>query len=186
MDLEKKTGRILYTAVYMLSSDWGERAWCLLPELGTVGLRPAGLLEGARWPQRRSNSSSTGWWWSVSALPAASLATGCLIFANYSFFSEQQWFYFYCGHSQWLLHVNALHAGPQGSWEGPSLDAGLVASSSWGTAERPGKVLVGTGMLGTQVPQHTTFDPEGTVLCNLPLWLSRHLTVGEARTQNML
>lgn len=34
--MEKKTGRILYTAVYMLSSDRGERAWCLLPELGTA------------------------------------------------------------------------------------------------------------------------------------------------------
>lgn len=32
----------------------------------------------------------------------------------------------------------------------------------------------------------TTFDPKGTVLCNLPLQLSNRVTVGETGAQNKL
>lgn len=42
--------------------------------------------------------------------------------------------------------MDALHVSPQGLWEGPPLDAGLVVSPLRGTAEWPGKVLVGTRM----------------------------------------
>jgi len=81
MGLEKKTGRILYAAVYTLSGDRGERAWCLLPELGTAGARPVGLSEGAH-RHRDAATASVGRWWSASSLPAASIATGCFVFAN--------------------------------------------------------------------------------------------------------
>lgn len=101
MGLEEKTGRILCAAAHTLSSDGGERAWCLLPEPGTVEARPAGLPEAARWAQGSSDSSSTGKWWSASSLPAASVATACSIFARYPF-PEWPWFYFCCGHRRRL------------------------------------------------------------------------------------
>lgn len=65
----------------VLSSDGGEQAHCLLPELGTGAASPAELAEGTGWAQESSDSCSMGKG-SASSLSAASMATGCLIFAN--------------------------------------------------------------------------------------------------------
>lgn len=102
----------------------------------------------------------------MSSHPAASVATGCLIFANYAF-SEWWWFYFCCGRRRRLPHAGTLRVGPKGSWEGLPPDGGLVVPPSWAWQGAGGH-----GGVGAQVPPAQRLSRKGQFLCNLPLWLS--------------
>lgn len=103
------------------------------------GARPAGVSEGARRAQGSSDSSSTGRWWPASSLPAAGIATGYLIFANYAFFLNGSGFISTVatgGRSRtWMCCMSVRKA------RGKDRRRML----GWGTAACPGRVLVGTG-----------------------------------------